>query len=629
MAKYESFIQYLTIHYSSIISKGLEKFVLNHKKSECKKSKVKCPYNFSEVVHLELMNVKFTKSELEYVEFDIFLSADYYLCNKKNPVCTMETFSNRLFCCHMKGSFNEGFVIGKGKIDTINQKPFEEKLTKALVHVVDSEKMELYAAKFLKYYCPEALKTPMALDLTKILNDKGVTWHAAPLTSGVYGKIYFADDYAEIYDDYQHKEKVCVKRGTILINTIKASERGDGALRNTIVHEAVHWFYHNNYFGLRHLLNTEKTCAICYKGEMEYEDEDVRWMEIQAKSLAPKILMPKKMFIKKFKEEFNRFKKIYNALKKFNNKEFNNADILTDTITSLATFFEVSKQSVKYRLIQLGYYEADGVINYNPETKKYYTNYEFDKTNMNRHQTFHVSKETYFSLIQKNDVILEDIKSRKIIYVNGLLVINNPKYIINDKITEYALKHADECCMKINVKSSTTPLKSSKNVFHLCAGTSSKVDAVIDEEQYVKIIALASENAMHFEKHKKVIPSTFGETIEYHCRKTGQSYEWIADVCDITATTLRKFRNEEFEDIKIINIIKFGLGLKLSQPYIQDLINKAGITLTRISKQNTILLVMLSTFQRIGLKKAFKILKANNNEKYLNLSKRYINKYGL
>ena len=39
-----------------------------------------------------------------------------------------------------------------------------------------------------------------------------------------------------------------------------------------------------------------------HRKDSEYEDDEIKWMESQAKSITPKILMPKKMFIRQYKE---------------------------------------------------------------------------------------------------------------------------------------------------------------------------------------------------------------------------------------------------------------------------------------------------------------------------------------
>ena len=65
---------------------------------------------------------------------------------------------------------------------------------------------------------------------------------------GVFGKIYFSDDEADYYNGQLIHGQV--SRGTILVSDQKAYERGKKAFRNTIIHEAVHWFFHSNFLSL-------------------------------------------------------------------------------------------------------------------------------------------------------------------------------------------------------------------------------------------------------------------------------------------------------------------------------------------------------------------------------------------
>ena len=620
--KYNSFKDYLVTNYYDILAQRARLFLIEENKQNSE-----IHLDDINIQNMKILELKFTKSDLEQIEFTIYFSVEYYFVQNCNITKCLIPRKQYYFRCNMKGSFYEGFKLRKNKIERINHVPFKEKITNDLVHIIRKDEMELYATKFLKYYCPEALKKPMPLNITKILSEKGVEWYSAPLISGVLGKTYFADDVAIIYDENKNPKRIKVKRGTILINTSKLNERGDGALRNTIVHEAVHWFYHNNYFGLRHLLNNKNTCSICYRNEKLIENDDIKWMEMQARSLSPKILLPQKMFLQKFKELYKKYKdNIYLLSDMSNYKNIRNAEILRNTIIHLSKFFDVSKQLVKYRLIELGYFEADGVINYNTETKKYYKSFAFSKGKLKEHQTFNISKESYLDLISKNTNILEDIKTKKLIYMNGLLVVNNPKYIENNNLTNYALNHVDECCLIFNIKSNKQNVYD--NIcFYLCADGIKKIENQVDIEQYSQIIKQADENLTHFELHRKNLPSTFGETIEYHCKKTRQSYEWIADKCNITSKTLRALRYEMTDNIKLIHILKFGIGLKLSQPYIQDLINKSGHSMCRISKSDNILLACATTFQRIGLVKTYEILKMNNQEEILQLTKPFIEKY--
>ena len=154
MPQYESFQEYLKVNYLEVMQKSFKKFIIKEMNEETNNL-----YNFRVAIinDFEIIGVKFTKSELEKVEFDVFLSIEYVVgYGVENPI--FKSGTHHLFSCHFKGSFRDGFVLAEKKIEKINRRPFLERITKNLVHVIDKEKMELYATKFLKYYCKKRLK---------------------------------------------------------------------------------------------------------------------------------------------------------------------------------------------------------------------------------------------------------------------------------------------------------------------------------------------------------------------------------------------------------------------------------------------------------------------------------------
>ena len=151
------------------------------------------------------------------------------------------------------------------------------------------------------------------------------------------------------------------------------------------------------------------------------------------------------------------------------------------------------------------------------------------------------------------------------------------------------------------------------------------MDAQVDDEQLAKILKYADENVKHFKRNENNLPSHFGKLVEWHIEKKGVSYDWVVEFCDLTAVTLRKLRNNDIDNIKPITIIKFAIGMRLSYPYARHLLTQAGINVERVSSQNAILLTVLTSFPRVGLAKTYKILKVNNQEKYLHLTEKFIN----
>lgn len=80
--------------------------------------------------------------------------------------------------------------------------------------------------------------------------------------------------------------------------------------------------------------------------------EYIDWMEWQANSLAPKILMPLNMF----KQE------AYSIIQDLMKEKGTND--LEESIDKLAEFFGVSRLAAKIRMIDVGYEEAIGAFNF-------------------------------------------------------------------------------------------------------------------------------------------------------------------------------------------------------------------------------------------------------------------------
>ena len=166
----------------------------------------------------------------------------------------------------MAGSFEKEGDFVDDKIEQIDKYKIEEKYTASLVPIIKKEDYDFYATK-LKHFCPSAIEKPTKLELSKIFSNKGMRFYNAPLGDNILGKTYFANDKATVYTDIDSGEIgiINVTLGTILINFDRLSNRGEGTIRNTIVHETEHWFIHSNYFKLQFLLNEKLTCAVYYR----------------------------------------------------------------------------------------------------------------------------------------------------------------------------------------------------------------------------------------------------------------------------------------------------------------------------------------------------------------------------
>lgn len=112
----------------------------------------------------------------------------------------------------------------------------------------------------------------------------------------------------------------------------------------------LHWEKDQKYFEILALKNAQASeelyPILCRQSERFYEPtegnkskaNEVKWLEWQAHRLAPRILMPKLMFKKQ-------------VLYYINDEQVNSCDELLE---KLSEFFGVSRQSAKYRILEVG-----------------------------------------------------------------------------------------------------------------------------------------------------------------------------------------------------------------------------------------------------------------------------------
>lgn len=221
-----------------------------------------------------------------------------------------------------------------------------------LVPVIHKSEFDHVAAKFLTAYCPEALETPMPVPIMNIARKKlGLivcTKYRLSEDFSILGQMCFNSGYVDVYlKDTDEYIQLTVRRGTMFIDPDVTELRNEGCFNNTVAHECVHWYKHRNYHLLAHVNDIKRSkkhqCPAAEPDERiqdKWTDED--WMEWQANGIAPRILMPKEMFIQtaeNFREELS---------------EIDNPYVLSYTLKNkLAEFFQVSKQSASIRMQEL------------------------------------------------------------------------------------------------------------------------------------------------------------------------------------------------------------------------------------------------------------------------------------
>jgi hypothetical protein len=475
-------------------------------------------------------------------------------------------------------------------------KPYKylESLSPFAIPYISNDDLDDRAKMFLEKYCKEALESPMALPIKTVLNNMAVRAYYAPLGNDVYGKTFFSKSVEEVYDKNHEKVKMELGPRTILVNRNIQDVDVFGSINNTIIHECVHIEFHTKYFEL-HKITSNSSNSIIYKAKQQNEklnsDEQraFDFMEWQASKLTPRILMPAQTTKIKFHQLRD---EICNQF-----PLYNDADKLQIVIERLAEFYKVSKQAAKIRLIDLGFHKALGVNNYVNGEKV--PNFSQNTKQLNRNQTFVIDFLDSVIHTSTNEILSKLSREGKITYVNGIVVINAPKFVsINNQgqkeLTSYALEHLDECAFVFSKRQNNTQSEQNNYVMSmnfLCRPQNKKDYVPTD-------YATESPNNKELERFADEIDDSF-EALTLKKRMNGKFYEDFNEVikelgfvkADGTPNSYQISKHTNVSDKTITSYLTEGskpskeillaicAGLKIHSIIAYVLFEKAGISI--------------------------------------------------
>lgn len=165
----------------------------------------------------------------------------------------------------------------------------------ALVPVLYPNNLDAEAEAFLRrYHFHKCLLEPCWVQPDELAKAMGLTIRMVNLTKdgSIFGRCYFQECETELYDaesDSMVKETIPAR--TILVDRQAAFMSNIGRLNNTIIHECVHWDYHQKAFALARLYDkTLSNIGCTVIGGIDGNKRDsVDWMEWRANSLTPRI----------------------------------------------------------------------------------------------------------------------------------------------------------------------------------------------------------------------------------------------------------------------------------------------------------------------------------------------------
>ncbi|HGI4759906.1 TPA: XRE family transcriptional regulator [Streptococcus agalactiae] len=476
------------------------------------------------------------------------------------------------------------------------------KLSKDWVPYIRKKDFDAIAEKFLRKYYPQALTQPTPVPVETIVSEMGLSIHQEKLTidNSVFGKMVFKDTDVEVIEDEQLVSDH-FNKGSILVDKDVVFKRNVGSYNNTVIHECVHWELHKVFHEVKMVLDKDHSQVSSWTEENLADSSmwtSLDWMEWQANGIAPRILMPKVQTRIKIRELFQTLTLV--------NPDISRSELVQEVVDNLATFFEVSRQAAKIRMIDLGFKEANGVYNYLDD--RYMHNFAFELEAFDKGSSYTITSNDLCFEYCFNESFRQIIDRNKFIYVDNHLCLKDKKFIYMTKdgpiMTDYAYEHMDECCLIFKVKSKNFTSISNETYYDyvLNRGVTKESEIKADFVDILQNPSLMDQlpplDMMKLGKKiselLKELPFEFSGTLRSHRKRKNCTQPFLAKLVGITERTLRDYETLEDNLPRLELTLSFCFALKLRPELSDDMIKKAGHQLT-ISPPHQVYKMLLST----------------------------------
>lgn len=491
------------------------------------------------------------------------------------------------------------------------------KLSKDWVPYIRKKDFDDIAEKFLRKYYPQALTQPTPVPVETIVSEMGLSIHQEKLTidNSVFGKMVFKDTDVEVIEDEQLVSKH-FNKGSILVDKDVVFKRNVGSYNNTVIHECVHWELHKVFHEVKMVLDKDHSQVSSWTEENLADSSmwtSLDWMEWQANGIAPRILMPKVQTRIKIRELFQTLTLV--------NPDISRSELVQEVVDNLATFFEVSRQAAKIRMIDLGFKEANGVYNYLDD--RYMHNFAFELEAFDKGSSYTITSNDLCFEYCFNESFRQIIDRNMFIYVDNHLCLKDKKFIYMTKdgpiMTDYAYEYMDECCLIFKVKSKNFTSISNETYYDyvLNRGVTKESEIKADFVDILQNPSLMDQlpplDMMKLGKKiselLKELPFEFSGTLRSHRKRKNCTQPFLAKLVGITERTLRDYETLEDNLPRLELTLSFCFALKLRPELSDDMIKKAGHQLT-ISPPHQVYKMLLSTSYYKPLSEINSILQA-------------------
>lgn len=367
----------------------------------------------------------------------------------------------RWFTIYLKGMLKDGLQnVEIIDVDEYQGNTYDPSngLDEYLVPYIKSEQLEDIADDFTELWCDdEAYANGTALQT--MLEAQDLICYEADLPAGEIARMYFREDDVSVYDSSQDyfdstPEEKTIRPGTMLIDRDCFFMSSYGSIADSIAHEMVHWDRHGKFFEILAILDNNEKTLYCNAEPTGSPDgltgvaKARWWAEWQANSLAPRIILPRRIFNTFFPDKLEEQRSLPHKTE---------GEVMERALHQLADKFNISVYEAKLRALQLGYKQAEGVCLRVKGSKR--PPYSFNPEALDDRQTFILDNKNGARLYREDHKFAELIRTKRFLYTGHVVVINHPLYVKKTsdssypqgyELTDFALEHIDLCCLKFS-----------------------------------------------------------------------------------------------------------------------------------------------------------------------------------
>lgn len=573
-----------------------------------------CNVEDIDIYDIGLKSVYIDTKENDYIEFDIQCNPEIQYIEVDKRRTRESGGTSRLWftiSCRAKitTKLESFYVIA---VDEYNPTKPKKPLNGNLIPVIHHNEYDKYAEEILNKYYPEAFENDAIVNPYELAKRMGfnVIKRRISKNNSVFGQIYFENSKTKLFNEnINDDEEVVIPKNTIIIDETINSAFSFGCENITVAHECVHGYLHNQAFRFARIYNkklhTRISCTTSGDIKNIESDDESGYMESQANGIAPCLLLPKKKIVSSYLKELD----LCLMMGCFR------LDAIEETIKSLANKYQVTLYAIKKRLIDLGFDEVIGVLNW--VDGRYIRNYSFKKGSLKLNETFTIKFNDLVSIIHNgNNFIMAQLYTGKYVFVENHVVLNDEKYIEKDScdyliLTEYARFNLDECALKFECNSSL--IKSNDVLMYCYLSRDNKFELSLDIKLSKASVNLGDiDYSNKVKKYNELINKTlleikvmtFTQAINHLMKLQNIKINEITDIeDDLSSLSRRQFERYKNGEVKEYNkriVVAICLALKLPPRISAEIINLAGLGFTNSDEDS-----MLMTILMIGRNKKF------------------------